>query len=487
MILRHQNTAALGRIRRRRARQPAALRTRSAFLSGAAIGGMLGLVSACHAGAPSVENHAGGGSPPTGLYVLEAAVGAQTVPVRLELLSIGGRPWGRMTVMAGRPIVSAVRGTDRAGETWNFVVGGPVRALRLEFSDEGVTGTIVLGGGPPIRVEGQRDGPVEAADALLAHYGLEPLGMAERAGELGASFPTLTADGALIFSRHGPDLSRQTLMIARPVAGGWAGPDVLDVGGDHSDRSPAMLLDGSSVIFASDRPRVAGASPDGYRLWFARRLASGDWDSPQPVDFDGGWDHDARQPSVTADGTLYFSSSAPGGRGQGDIYVAAPVAPGRWATPRNLGEPINGPLDEHGAFVAPDGSYMILTSADERPGSLGGDDLYLSFRTGGGWSPPGALELPVNTFANEYGAWVSPLDGSLYFTSDRYGHADIFRVDARAAGLSTSGNAQPVRPNAAILVYDGVQVIDHAIPYEVFGQFALNNVYIVAETRTRRP
>jgi putative intracellular protease/amidase len=46
-----------------------------------------------------------------------------------------------------------------------------------------------------------------------------------------------------------------------------------------------------------------------------------------------------------------------------------------------------------------------------------------------------------------------------------------------------SAYAQPVRPNVAILVYEGVQVIDHAVPYEVFGQFALNNVYIVAETR----
>ena len=34
----------------------------------------------------------------------------------------------------------------------------------------------------------------------------------------------------------------------------------------------------------------------------------------------------------------------------------------------NLGESINGPANEHGAFVAPDGSYMILTSSGGRPG-----------------------------------------------------------------------------------------------------------------------
>ena len=41
--------------------------------------------------------------------------------------------------------------------------------------------------------------------------------------------------------------------------------------------------------------------------------------------------------------------------------------------------------------------------------------------------------------------------------------------------------AQPEKPNVAILVYDGVQVIDHAIPFEVFGQYSLNNVYTVAK------
>lgn len=44
-------------------------------------------------------------------------------------------------------------------------------------------------------------------------------------------------------------------------------------------------------------------------------------------------------------------------------------------------------------------------------------------------------------------------------------------------------NAQEDRPNVAILVYDGVQVIDHAVPFEVFGQFSLNNVYLVAADR----
>lgn len=36
------------------------------------------------------------------------------------------------------------------------------------------------------------------------------------------------------------------------------------------------------------------------------------------------------------------------------------------------------------------------------------------------------------------------------------------------------------KPNVAILVFEGVQIIDFAAPYEVFGQYGLNNVYTVA-------
>lgn len=62
--------------------------------------------------------------------------------------------------------------------------------------------------------------------------------------------------------------------------------------------------------------------------------------------------------------------------------------------------------------------------------------------TDSGWSPPTALELPVNTVANEYGGWVSPLEGYIYFTSDRYGHADIFRVDAPRRDRRRQGEEQ---------------------------------------------
>lgn len=388
---------------------------------------------------------------PTGSYELVARMGERTFPLRLDLLDVQGGPWGRLTVVADEERVVAVRGISSHGTAWEFAAGGPIASLRLNFADT-ITGMLSLANGPSVPLEGHRAGEVASPEELRAQHVLEPLGLAARAGQAGASFPTLTPEGEMIFARHGSDLSRQTLMMAVPDGkGGWGDPAVLPFSGDHGDRSPAMLADGTGLVFASDRPvarakagreSAAPTEPEEasgqrtYRLWFVPRSASSDWGTPRAVEFDGGWEADARQPSVTADGRLYFSSDAPGGHGEGDIYVAdSPGPTGHWGAPRNLDEPINGPGNEHGAFVAQDGRLLLLTSDGGRTGFSGGDDIYVSRSTGDGWSPPLALPLPINTFANEYGAWLSFSDGYLYFSSDRYGHATLLRVETRRLGL----------------------------------------------------
>lgn len=58
---------------------------------------------------------------------------------------------------------------------------------------------------------------------------------------------------------------------------------------------------------------------------------------------------------------------------------------------------------------------------------------------------------------------------------------------AEAASESASGSGAdtaPRKPRVAILIYDGVQIIDHAAPWEVLGQYSLNEVFTVAKDTT---
>ncbi len=109
-----------------------------------------------------------------------------------------------------------------------------------------------------------------------------------------------------------------------------------------------------------------------------------------------------------------------------DIYVA-PIIDGVPGPVRNVGEPVNSPyLDgEHG--LSPDGSQLYLTS--NRPGSLGGTDIWVSTKTGDTWSDPINLGPPVNTTHNEGQPRFAQDDpNTMYFVSNRTGPSSIFRT-----------------------------------------------------------
>jgi Tol biopolymer transport system component len=102
---------------------------------------------------------------------------------------------------------------------------------------------------------------------------------------------------------------------------------------------------------------------------------------------------------------------------------------GRWAQPENLGAPVNTAGREYDPFVAPDESYLIFAS--ERPGGLGGADLYISVRRpDGSWGTPANLGPTVNSAASDYTPMLSPDGQYLFFTSGSAGSDDIYWIEA---------------------------------------------------------
>jgi hypothetical protein len=128
-------------------------------------------------------------------------------------------------------------------------------------------------------------------------------------------------------------------------------------------------------------------------------------------------------PAVAADGTRYFGSSQPGGRGGVDLYRARRDAAG-YAQPENLGIAINSPAAERDGYVSPD--QKVLVFASDRPGGHGGLDLYVSHRVVGGWSPARNLGPAVNGPDDESCPQITG-DGQLLIFSRPRG---MFQVDA---------------------------------------------------------
>ena len=123
--------------------------------------------------------------------------------------------------------------------------------------------------------------------------------------------------------------------------------------------------------------------------------------------------------------SLYFSSDRPGGLGGRDIYVSQRATlSSPWGTPAPV-TILNSTSNEVPGTISPNGLEMILNSA--RTGGIGGADLYLSTRTDPnndfGWTTPVNLGAVVNSTMADQNAnfFLNPADGAVtvFFTSDR--------------------------------------------------------------------
>jgi WD40 repeat protein len=225
--------------------------------------------------------------------------------------------------------------------------------------------------------------------------------------------PAFARDGrAVYFVKTGRSRKHTRLMVSRLDGGEWATPEPAPFGdAAATESSPFVAADGS-VYFTSDRPRAAGDGRTDLDLWVARPTAGG-FAPPQHLGAPIESPALETGPSLTRDGTLYFTSSRAEPPG---IYRAARLREG-YAEPERLPETINRPDGYTSTpFVAPDESFLLFYFQPVGPAGVGQADLYVSWRRGGGWSEPKALGPEVNTPAyGEFSPTLSPDGRTLFF------------------------------------------------------------------------
>jgi hypothetical protein len=117
---------------------------------------------------------------------------------------------------------------------------------------------------------------------------------------------------------------------------------------------------------------------------------------------------------------------------------------GDWQEPTNLGPVINSVYDDWYPVIPEDGSYMIFVS--NRPGGVGGPDLWISYKVGGEWEAPENLGAEVNTGTGESAPYLAENDTMLYFASfasGGYGGMDIWSCPLTDGAPGTKTNLGP--------------------------------------------
>jgi hypothetical protein len=249
------------------------------------------------------------------------------------------------------------------------------------------------------------------------------------------SDPRITTVNGLAFARDGRTLytsnwvpdrdstGRRRLRIFewRFSDGVWTGPVPASFSSTYTDYQPVFAPNGARLYFQSTRPRPGAAAEVLQNLWFVDRVGDA-WSDPR---FATDLNTDAREGYVAPlrDGTVYFNSDRPGGRGLQDFYRSQVLPDDRFAPPVRVAE-LNTVHSENDLTVDPLGRFVIFNRYVEATREI---DLYIAFASGDAWGTPRLLDN-VNALGWELTPALSPNGRYLFFTRD----AAIYQVDVAA-------------------------------------------------------
>ena len=219
-----------------------------------------------------------------------------------------------------------------------------------------------------------------------------------------------------------------------------------------------------NTINTTGHDAVVHISHDGQKLFIYRNVGvgSGDifiskldgqnWSVPEKVK---GINSNFWEGSVCLfpdEKTICFSSERPGGIGGRDLYYAKLLPDGSWGNVKNFGPEINTKDDEDAPFIHSDGKTLFFASTGHN--SIGGYDIFRSELKNEFWSTPYNVGKPVNTPQDDKFYVVSSDGERGYYSSEKktgQGQQDIYVVEPGLFG----------KPTALVLV-TGIVTYDNA-------------------------
>ncbi|RZL41096.1 MAG: hypothetical protein EOP00_25485, partial [Pedobacter sp.] len=241
-------------------------------------------------------------------------------------------------------------------------------------------------------------------------------------------FPAVTADGQTIIFTRVVD-GNEDFFISNKKDNEWQKATSLSNAintVNFNEGAQSISPDGKYLFFTGcNRPEGLGRCDI-----YVSHKDGNDWGIPKNLGNVINSEYWESQPSISPDGgTLYFVSNRPGGIGGYDIWKSTLSDEGSWNDPVNLGPQINTPFDENTPFMHADGKTLYFSS-NGWPGFGDKDIFYSLIKDDGNFATPVNLGYPINTFNEEIGLIVTADGSEGLFSSNLgggFGDLDIYR------------------------------------------------------------
>ena len=150
-----------------------------------------------------------------------------------------------------------------------------------------------------------------------------------------------------------------------------------EVNSPYGESNAELSNDGLLLLYSSDRPGGLGS----HDLWMStRKTETSDWGAAVHLGSTVNSSAKDLEPAISSDRrVLMFQSDRPGTLGKHDLWMSIwSESTKNWTTPVNCGPPLNSQYEDRGPAFSVDGRMLIFHS--DRPGTLGGEDLWMSRR-----------------------------------------------------------------------------------------------------------
>ncbi len=238
--------------------------------------------------------------------------------------------------------------------------------------------------------------------------------------------PVLTIDAqTMIFTGLPSNGSHEDIFTSTFENGNWseAKPISDTINSPYNEGACTISADGRTLIFTACEGRPTFGNCDLYLTQKTGEI----WSVPKNLGEVVNSRHWDSQPSLSADGkTLYFVSNRPGGIGGRDIWITQ-FDGEKWSTPRNPGQPINTKRDETTPFIYANNQTLFFSSNGHV--GLGGFDLFKAEFGGGSWGNIVNLGFPINTFGDEVSLFITSSGDHAYFTKEESRNGKTYKSE----------------------------------------------------------